>query len=99
MATKKHRLVTEVCDPAVTANMIEAGLHKAIETAGDASPLAALTVKQVAWASALVMYALGEVYERQFYPSDRDECQEVARMLLSRIGIPVPNRTILPGGR
>jgi len=97
MPTKKpQRLVTEHTDVNKTANIIEAGLHSAIERAADGSPLASLTVKQVGALSGLVFYALGEVFERQFYPCDREQCQEVARDLMARAGLPVPPGVVVP---
>jgi len=82
--------------PERTAGTIQRGLHKAIEAVSDASPLASVTTKQVAEIAALTFYILGEVYEKQFFPSDREQCQRVARELLKSAGIEMPNVTMMP---
>jgi hypothetical protein len=93
---KRQRLVTEYTDTAKTASIINNALHVAIEAGGERGPLARLTVREVAGAAALVLYALGEVYEQQFYPSDREQCQEVARTLLGNAGMVTPPGLLLP---
>jgi hypothetical protein len=87
MAAPK-RLLTEKTDPATTADMINSRL-----SASD------FTGQQVAHLASLVLYALGEVFEKQFYPNDREQCQEVAREIRQRAGLPVPPGVVLPRGK
>lgn len=96
MAKPQQRLVTEHTDTDKTVRILEAGLHRYIEETGDAGPLARLTVRELNALVGLTFYALGEVFERQFYPSDRDQCQEVARAFHVKAGLPVPDGTIRP---
>jgi hypothetical protein len=92
----RKRLVTEFTDKQATANLIEGAIAKVIERTGPLGPLSGLSTTQVSGLAACVLYALGEVYERQFYPSDREECQAVARELLRRAQLPVPRGLIIP---
>lgn len=96
MAKPPARLVTEFTDAAKTTDIIERGLFAGIESAGEQGPLSRLTMRETRALAAYVLYALGEVLERQFYPSDREQCQEVGRELLDRAGLPVPPSTVLP---
>lgn len=97
MSSKPARLVTDVTDPAKTASMIIGGICASQAAGGKRHPLAKMSVSDITWLSALVLYALGEVYERQFYPSDREQCQELARVLLGQIGVSAPDEVVLPG--
>lgn len=96
---KPARLVTEFTDVEFTAKLLHGAMQHGIESAGPASALHGLTPRQVASAAAMVLYALGEVYERQFYPSDRDECQDVAREVLTLAGILPPQDMLTPDTR
>jgi hypothetical protein len=96
MTAKKQRLVTEHTDAGKTVKIIKAAVYTFIERTGDGGPLADLTAKQINATVGLVFYALGEVFERQFYPSDREQCQEVARAFHVLAGLPVPDGTIVP---
>lgn len=96
MSKKPQRLLTEHTDTGKTVTIIETGIHTYIERTGDAGPLARLTVCEVNAMIGLVFFVLGEVFERQFYPSDRDQCQEVGREFHARAGLPVPDGTIRP---
>jgi hypothetical protein len=93
---KAERLITEHTDTDKTVRIIESGIHTFIERTGENGPLADLTVRQVNAMIGLVFYTLGEVFERQFYPSDREQCQEVAREFHKRAGLPVADATIIP---
>jgi hypothetical protein len=95
MATQK-RLLTEKTDPVTTADMINGALSASVWHANSRGPLANFTGQQVAHLASLVLYALGEVFEKQFYPSDRGQCQEVAREIRQRAGLPVPPGVVLP---
>jgi hypothetical protein len=95
MAAQK-RLLTEKTDPATTADMINSGLSASVWHANSRGPLADFTGQQVAHLASLVLYALGEVFEKQFYPNDREQCQEVAREIRQRAGLPVPPGVVLP---
>lgn len=97
---KPTRLVTEFTDAKSTAKLLEGALHHGIETADDAYlPVGRLTIREVASVTAMVLFALGEVYERQFFPSDREQCQEVAGEILSLAGIRPPEAVLTPEGR
>jgi hypothetical protein len=64
MAAPK-RLLTEKTDPATTADMINSGLSASVWHANSRGPLANFTGQQVAHLASLVLYALGEVFEKQ----------------------------------
>jgi hypothetical protein len=65
-----------------------------------AAPKRLLTEKtDPATTADLILYALGEVFEKQFYPNDREQCQEVAREIRQRAGLPVPPGVVLPRGK
>jgi hypothetical protein len=96
MAKAAARLVTEHTDTDKTVRILEAGVHRYIEETGDDGALARLTVKEVNALIGVTFFALGEVFERQFYPSDREQCQEVAREFHRKAGLPVPGGTIKP---
>ena len=97
MAKAEQRLVTEHTDTQKTVDIIERGLFAGVDRGGEDGPLARLTMRETRALAGLVFYALGEVLEQQFYPSDREQCQEVARELHRRAGLPVPVGVVLPG--
>lgn len=95
---RTERLLTELTDPSKTADMITGGIATAVQRAGNRGPLANLSVQQIAHLTSLVLYALGEVYERQFYPDNREDCQEVAAVIRRRAGLSVPPGVVVPRG-
>jgi hypothetical protein len=97
--SEPKRLITEFTSTEATGRIISAGVREFVRRTGENGPLTRLTSDEIDAVVGVAFYALGEVLERQFYPSDREQCQEVARWFHERAGFPVAEGTIMPDGK
>lgn len=92
----KRSVTTVYTNTAETVDRVEAGVSAFIASIGRQTALARLPERERRALIGAVFYSLGEVLERQFYPSDRVQCQEVGREFHRRASLPTHPETVFP---